>query len=179
MWLPFLFLYEHILHGRQLGDYFPNQVASSKILGAMATKMVAAWRVVTISLDKVSILLVILTGHNNNNWTTTTVTTTQWQQTFSQHYIARGHASFFTLFFFACQACASYYSQTSIILTLIIWISQLSGLFLWPQFGHEYLLVTIKIRSHILFKTTALKSEVKYEVFLLSKSKSSVRVCCN
>ena len=39
MWLPFLFLYEHILQGRQLGNYFPNQVASSKILGAMATKM--------------------------------------------------------------------------------------------------------------------------------------------
>ena len=35
-----------ILHGRQLGDYSPNQVASSKILGAMATKMVATWRVV-------------------------------------------------------------------------------------------------------------------------------------
>ena len=39
MWLPFLFLYERILQGRQLGNYFPNQVASSKILGAMATKM--------------------------------------------------------------------------------------------------------------------------------------------
>ena len=37
--------HEPILHGRQLGDYSPNQVASSKILGAMATKMVAAWRV--------------------------------------------------------------------------------------------------------------------------------------
>ena len=34
----------------------------------------------------------------------------------------------------------------------IIQISWLSGLFLWSQFGHEYLLVTIKIRSHILFK---------------------------
>ena len=29
------------------------------------------------------------------------------------------------------------------------------------QFGHEYLLVTIKIPSHILFKTTALKGAVK------------------
>ena len=38
--------HEPILHGRQLGDYSPNQVASSKILGAMATKMVATWRVV-------------------------------------------------------------------------------------------------------------------------------------
>ena len=37
--------HESILHGRQLGDYSPNQVASSKILGAMATKMVATWRV--------------------------------------------------------------------------------------------------------------------------------------
>ena len=33
--------HEPILHGRQLGDYSPNQVASSKILGAMATKMAA------------------------------------------------------------------------------------------------------------------------------------------
>ena len=33
---------------------------------------------------------------------------------------------------------------------------RLSGLFLWSQFGHEYLLVMIKIRSRILFKTTAL-----------------------
>ena len=40
-----MFLYVRILHGRQLGDYFPNQVASSKILGAMATKMDATWRV--------------------------------------------------------------------------------------------------------------------------------------
>ena len=44
-WLPFLFLYKPILHGRQLGDYFPNQVARSKILGSTATKMVATWRV--------------------------------------------------------------------------------------------------------------------------------------
>ena len=35
--------HEPILHG--LGDYSPNQVASSKVLGAMATKMVATWRV--------------------------------------------------------------------------------------------------------------------------------------
>ena len=33
----------------------------------MATKMVATWRVVTIHLDEVSILLVILTGQNNKN----------------------------------------------------------------------------------------------------------------
>ena len=37
------------------------------------------------------------------------------------------------------------------------------------------LLVTIKIRSHILFKTTALKSAVKCKGFLLSKSTSSTR----
>ena len=37
--------HEPILHGRQLGDYSPNQVTSSKILGAMATKMVTTWRV--------------------------------------------------------------------------------------------------------------------------------------
>jgi len=36
-------------------------------------------------------------------------------------------------------------------------------------------LVTIKIRSDILFKTTALKGAVKCEGFLLSKSKSSAR----
>ena len=35
-----------ILHGHQLGDYFPNQVASSKILSTMVTKMFATWRVV-------------------------------------------------------------------------------------------------------------------------------------
>ena len=71
------------------------------------------------------------------------------------------------------------YSRTSIIRTSIIQISRLSGLFLWSQFGHEYLLVKIKIRSHILFKTTALKSAVKCEGFLLSKSKSSARACRN
>ena len=52
---------------------------------------------------------------------------------------------------------------------------RLSGLFLCSRFGHEYLLVTITIRSRILFKTTALKSAVKYEGFLLSKSTSSTR----
>ena len=51
-----------------------------------------------------------------------------------------------------------------------------SGLILWSQFCSEYLLVTIKIRSYILFKTTALKSEVKGSVFSLSKSKSSARM---
>ena len=54
---------------------------------------------------------------------------------------------------------------------------RLSGLFLWFQFGYDYLLVTIKIRSHILFKTTALKGAVKCKGFLLSKSKGSARAC--
>ena len=56
---------------------------------------------------------------------------------------------------------------------------RLSGLFLWSQFGHEYLLVTIKICSHILFKTTALKSAVKCKGFLLSKSKALTCVVTN
>ena len=54
---------------------------------------------------------------------------------------------------------------------------RLSGLFLWSQFGYDYLLVTIKIPSHILFKTTALKGAVKCKGFLLSKSKGSARAC--
>ena len=50
-------------------------------------------------------------------------------------------------------------------------------IFLWSQFGYDYLLVTIKIRSHVLFKTTALKGAVKCNGFLLSKSKGSARAC--
>ena len=69
------------------------------------------------------------------------------------------------------------YSRTSIIWTSIIRIFRLSGLFVWSQFGYEYLLVTIKIRSHILFKTTALKGAVKCKGFLLSKSRGSARAC--
>ena len=71
----------------------------------------------------------------------------------------------------------SYYSRTSIIQTSIIWISRLSGLFLWSLVGYDYLLVTIKIRSHILFKTTALKGAVKCKGILLSKSRGSARAC--
>ena len=41
--------------------------------------------------------------------------------------------------------------------------SIICGLFLWSQFRHEYLLATNKIRSHILLKTTALKSAVQCE----------------
>ena len=68
-------------------------------------------------------------------------------------------------------------SRTSIIRTSIIRISRLSGLFLWSQFGHEYLLVTIKIPSHILFKTTALKGAVKNErVFALKEQKKRFRL---
>ena len=54
---------------------------------------------------------------------------------------------------------------------------RLSGLFLWSQFGYDYVLVTIKIRSHILFKTTALKGAVKWKGFLISKSRGSARAC--
>ena len=63
------------------------------------------------------------------------------------------------------------YSRTSIIRNSIIRISRLSGLFLWSQFCHEYLLVMIKIRSHILFKTTTLKTEVKASLFRFQKAK--------
>ena len=52
----------------------------------------------------------------------------------------------------------------------------LSGLFLWSQFYHEHLLVMIKIRSHILFKTIALNSEVKASLFRFQKWKA-VLVC--
>ena len=61
------------------------------------------------------------------------------------------------------------YSRTSIIR-----ISRLSGLFLWSQFGHEYLLVMIKIRSPILFKTTALKGAVKREGFCSQRAKAAL-----
>ena len=55
------------------------------------------------------------------------------------------------------------------------WISHLSGLFLWSQFGYEYLLVTIKIRSRILSKTTAMKGAVKCEGFSLKEQKQRSR----
>ena len=45
--LSYSFLQVSISCGRQLGDYFPNQVASTKILVAMVPKVVAAWRVET------------------------------------------------------------------------------------------------------------------------------------
>ena len=60
-----------------------------------------------------------------------------------------------------------YYSRTSIIR-----ISRLSGLFLWFQFGQEYLLVMVEIHSHHLFKTTAFKSEVKASLFRFEKVKA-------
>ena len=66
------------------------------------------------------------------------------------------------------------YSRTSIILTSIIRISRLTGVFLASQFGHEYLLVTIKIRSHIVFKTTALKDAVKCEGFCPQRAKAAL-----
>ena len=37
-----------------VGDYFPNRVASTKILVAMAPKVVAAWRVVSGKFYKIS-----------------------------------------------------------------------------------------------------------------------------
>ena len=37
------FLQLSVFSGRQLGDYFPNQIASTKILVAMAPKVVAAY----------------------------------------------------------------------------------------------------------------------------------------
>ena len=61
------------------------------------------------------------------------------------------------------------YSRTSIIR-----ISRLSGLFLWSQFGYDYLLVTIKTRSHILFKTTALKGAVKCKGFCSQRAKAAL-----
>ena len=67
------------------------------------------------------------------------------------------------------------YSRTLIIWTSIIRISRLSGLFLWSQFGHDYLLVTIKIHSHILFKLQHWKVQSNARFFLLSTSKSSAR----
>ena len=89
------------------------------------------------------------------------------------------HFAFSTLLIFStlhifCTTHSAYspepqYNRASIIRTSIIRFSWLSGLFLWFQFGHEYLLVTIKIRSHILFKTTALKGAVKCKGLLLSK----------
>ena len=41
--LLFLFLQVSIFCGRQLADCFPNLVASTKIVVAMAPKVVAAW----------------------------------------------------------------------------------------------------------------------------------------
>ena len=44
--LKFLLGHHLATNSFSLGRLFANQVASSKILGAMATKMVATWRVV-------------------------------------------------------------------------------------------------------------------------------------
>lgn len=44
-------------------------------------------------------------------------------------------------------------------------------LFLWSQFCPEYLFIMIKICSHILFKTTVLKSEAKASLFHFQKLK--------
>ena len=57
--------------------------------------------------------------------------------------------------------------------------SRLSGLFLWTQFGHEYLLVTIKIRSHIFLKLQHLKVQSNARVFVLKEQKQprTYRLC--
>ena len=52
--------------------------------------------------------------------------------------------------------------------------ARLSRLFLSSQFYHEYLLVMINIHCHILFKTTALKSEVKASLFCFQKAKAEL-----
>ena len=62
---------------------------------------------------------------------------------------------------------AYWYSPTSIIR-----ISRLSILFFWSQICHEYPLVMIKIRRHIPFKTTALKSEEKATLFRFQNAKT-------
>ena len=49
---------------------------------------------------------------------------------------------------------------------------EFSGFFLWSQFVHKYLLVTIKIRRHIPFKTTVLKGAVKCEGFCSQRTKA-------
>ena len=79
----------------------------------------------------------------------------------------------------ACHSCRSsalffwedfrahWYSPTSIIR-----ISRLSILFFWSQICHEYPSVMIKIRSHIPFKTTALKSEEKATLFRFQNAKT-------
>ena len=79
-----------------------------------------------------------------------------------------------TLMSESCYSVNNYnYSRTLIIRTSIIRISRLSGRFLWSQFCHEYLLVIIKIPSHILFKTTALKSKVNASLFLFHGKKQN------
>ena len=59
--LLFSFLQVLIFCGRQLDDYFPNQVASAKIIVAMAPKVVAAWRV-ELGLLKVALLSTVTEG---------------------------------------------------------------------------------------------------------------------
>ena len=43
------FLQVSVFSGHQLGDYFLNQVARTKIIVVMAPKVVTAWRVAVIS----------------------------------------------------------------------------------------------------------------------------------
>ena len=60
-----------ILHGHQLGDYFPNQVASSKILSTMVTKMFATWRVVHCFITWLNLFQVVVwwsVSHSEEAW---------------------------------------------------------------------------------------------------------------
>ena len=45
------FLQVSVFSGCQLGDYFPTQVASTKILVAMVPKVVTAWRIVVTKIS--------------------------------------------------------------------------------------------------------------------------------
>ena len=45
------FLQVSVFSGCQLGDYFPTQVASTKILVATVPKVVAAWRIVVTKIS--------------------------------------------------------------------------------------------------------------------------------
>ena len=77
--------------------------------------------------------------------------------------------------YWACQQRICLYSGTLIIPTLIIQICRLSWLFLWSQFCHEYLLVAIKIRGHILWNYSVEKGSMGM-LFHFQKAKAAL-VC--
>ena len=74
----------------------------------------------------------------------------------------------------AQRASSDEYSGTSIIRTSIIRISRLPGLFLWSEFGHEYLLVTTKIRGHILLKLQHWKVQSSAKVFCCQRANATL-----